>query len=221
MHYHLTITRVVFNKPQPCSTHHSALCSDGITNQAFTDSVLETQGFTADRVVNKPHRRKKERKKRTSKAGTSEPRHFLLAVRCTVCTKMKPFTSHISDSKEETNHSLTHSLTFYKTFNISISVRSSRLTAAEYEWTCECAPPHGETPEFTDSERHGFWSREKKASSPPGAYCLRILEAKTVKPRGIDDINFNPFTEQFVTVVLVFGRSRFRISCCILRETRE
>jgi len=101
------------------------------------DSFLETRGFTADRVVNKPHRRKK----RTSKAGTFEPRHLMLAVRCTVRTKMKPFTSHISDSSEETHRS-THVLTL----SISIFVRSSRLTATEYEWTCECTPPHRDTP---------------------------------------------------------------------------
>jgi hypothetical protein len=58
---------------------------------------------------------------------------------------------------------------------------------------CESAPPHGIHPEFTDSERHGFWSRENIASSPPGPFCVRIPETKTVKPVGTYDrfLSFN------------------------------
>jgi len=71
-------------------------------------------------------------------------------------------------------------------------------------------------PEFTDSERHGFWSRENTASARPGPFCVRIPETETVKPRGTDDINSNPVTVKFVTVVFVFRRRRFRIPCFIL-----
>lgn len=40
MHYHVTITIVVFNKPQPCSTHQLAVRNNGITDQA-----LRVHGF--------------------------------------------------------------------------------------------------------------------------------------------------------------------------------
>lgn len=96
---------------------------------------------------------------------------------------MKPFTTHVSDSSEETYHLLT----LCKTLSISITVRSISLTATNTNERVNVLLHIEINQEFTDSERHGFWSRENKASAPPGFYCVRIPETKTVKPRGTDD----------------------------------